>query len=219
MPFIGRKNVMASWERLFEYNKNVEIPRVSQGVLHIAGNKAWLVGSYEAALTRKTGEYAHLPDVLTTEVFEKRANIWYLIHYHGSIGPLAHSHTVQAGFPVVGASVEPSRTINIEASEMTFGVQKIQAKAGEVLRFVVTNKGQLRHEFALGTPEEHEQMRAMMRQMPEMVHNTDNVVTVEPGETKTLTWRVPDDGSITEFSCDIPGHSESGMTGTIEVSK
>jgi uncharacterized cupredoxin-like copper-binding protein len=101
---------------------------------------------------------------------------------------------------------------------MTYGMQKIQVKPGEIIRFVVINKGQLRHEFALGSQEEHLQMRAMMRQMPNMVHDSDTVITIEPGETKELVWRAPDDPNV-EFSCNIPGHAESGMTGTFELVK
>ena len=222
-PFIGRGNVMNSWIRLFEYNKNIEIPRVSQSTVHVLGDRAWLVGSFEAGLTRQTGEFIHLADVLTTKIYEKRDDgTWYLIHYHGHIGPLAHTHDPQAGLPGLESGVAslppPSRTIEIEASEMTFGVENIQAKPGEVLRFVITNKGHLRHEFALGSPEEHEQMRVMMRMMPNMVHNTDTTVTVEPGETKVLTWRVPENAEV-EFSCNIPGHSEGGMKGTVEITE
>ena len=212
---------MKSWQQVFDYNKGIQIPRVTQGMVHVAGNRAWIVGSYEAGLTRRTGEFVHLADVLTTKVFEKRGNDWYVIHYHGHVGPLAHTHG--AGLPgFEGASslqsAQPTRTVNIEATEMTFGVDKIRAKPGEVIRFVVTNKGQLRHEFSLGTPEEQENMRAMMRQMPDMIHNTDTVVSIEPGETKTLTWVVPRDAT-TEFSCNIPGHSEGGMRGMIDLEK
>ena len=221
VPFMGRADVMKSWQQVFDYNKGIQIPRVTQGMVHVAGNRAWIVGSYEAGLTRRTGEFVHLADVLTTKVFEKRGNDWYVIHYHGHVGPLAHTHG--AGLPgFEGASslqsAQPTRTVNIEATEMTFGVDKIRAKPGEVIRFVVTNKGQLRHEFSLGTPEEQENMRAMMRQMPDMIHNTDTIVSIEPGETKTLTWVVPRDAT-TEFSCNIPGHSEGGMRGMIDLEK
>jgi uncharacterized cupredoxin-like copper-binding protein/ketosteroid isomerase-like protein len=221
VPFIGRANVMKSWQQLFDFNKNVQIPRVTQGMVHVAGEKAWIVGSFEAGLTRQTGEFVHLAEVLTTKVFEKRGNEWFVIHYHGHIGPLAHTHGPGLpGFEGAGPiqSAQPTRTINIEASEMSFGVDKIRVRPGEIIQFVVTNKGQLRHEFSLGTPEEQENMRAMMRQMPDMIHNTDTVVSIEPGETKTLNFAVPKDAT-TEFSCNIPGHSEGGMRGMIEVEK
>jgi len=219
IPFMGRDNVMASWERLFDYNKTIQIPPVSQSTIHLAGNKAWLVGSYQAGLTRKSGEYVHLPDVLVTKLFEKENGTWRLVHYHAHIGPLAHGHGPQeaSGADSLG-SLKPTRTIELEAKEMTFGVDKLQVKPGEVIRFVVTNKGTVRHEFALGRLEEHLQMRAMMRQMPDMIHNSDSVITLEPGETKELIWRVPDDPNF-EFSCNIPGHAESGMTGTLELEK
>ena len=50
----------------------------------------------------------------------------------------------------------------------------------------------------------------MMRQMPRMVHEDPNTLTVEPGDTKVLTWRFEGDDPVV-FACNIPGHSEAGM--------
>src|SRR5262249_12175370 len=105
-------------------------------------------------------------------------------------------------------SLSPSRTITIDASEMTFGVDKIDVKPGEIIRFIVSNRGQVRHEFAIGTHDENAQMQTMMQQMPDMIHNSDSVVTVEPGEQKELIWRVSDKPDM-EFSCNIAGHAEA----------
>jgi hypothetical protein len=37
-----------------------------------------------------------------------------------------------------------------------------------------------------------------------------------PGETKELVWQFTKPGSF-EFACNIPGHAEAGMAGTITV--
>lgn len=231
MPFMGRDNVMASWESLFRHNKAIEIPQAASAMVHVAGDKAWVIGSYQIGLTRRdTGEYMHLPRVLVTKLFQKEDGTWRLAHYHAHVGPLAHSHGGQNETPIWSvvpgsrsvasnnAPLSPTRTINIDASEMTFGVDKIDVKPGEIIRFIVTNKGEVRHEFAIGTHDENAQMQAMMQQMPDMVHNSDNIVTVEPGQQKELIWRVPDKPDI-EFSCNIPGHAEAGMRGSFNLVK
>lgn len=217
-PFFGRANVMASWKALFDHNRGVQIPRTTQTMIHISGNKAWMVGSFEAALVRrKTGSYVHLPEVLVTKLFVKEAHDWKLSHYHAHIGPLAHSH---GQTPLLATAfnqeLAPTRTIELDATEMTFGVGEIEVRAGEVIRFVVRNSGEARHEFGLASPEENRLMQALMRLKPDMIHSGDRVVTIEPGETKELIWRVPEKIDV-EFSCNLLGHAEAGMRGTFKL--
>jgi uncharacterized cupredoxin-like copper-binding protein len=50
-----------------------------------------------------------------------------------------------------------------------------------------------------------------------MVHDDDNVVTIEPGETKEIIWKFGRDAAALknfEFACNIPGHWEGGMKGS-----
>lgn len=56
----------------------------------------------------------------------------------------------------------------------------------------------------------------MMREMPDMVHEEPNVVTVKPRETKELIWKFGKDTDV-EFACNIPGHYEGGMKGAFRV--
>ena len=82
-------------------------------------------------------------------------------------------------------------------------------KQGDVVRFVVTNRGNLRHEFSIGDADEQKAHAEMMRQMPNMMHNDGNTVTLEAGETKELVWQF--EGDTVVFACNIPGHFEAGM--------
>ena len=52
-----------------------------------------------------------------------------------------------------------------------------------------------------------------MRNMPEMIHQDPNAVTVEPGETRELVWRFDGEQPVV-FACNIPGHAEAGMVST-----
>lgn len=45
-----------------------------------------------------------------------------------------------------------------------------------------------------------------------MVHDDPNAVFVQPGETKELIWRF-DRVQNLQFACNVPGHSQAGMTG------
>jgi uncharacterized cupredoxin-like copper-binding protein len=137
-------------------------------------------------------------------------------HSHGPAmhGGQAHGATHTDGRP--GRPEDVKRTVRIEASDNAFNLKQIQVRAGETIRFVVTNAGQSTHEFAIADPKEHEEHRAMMRQMPGMMHDEPNVLTVEPGETKELLWRFGKDANV-EFACNIRGHAEDGMTGAFRV--
>lgn len=46
--------------------------------------------------------------------------------------------------------------------------------------------------------------------------DTDNAVSVGPGETKQVTWRFTDPGEVM-FGCHELGHYDGGMVGTISV--
>ena len=136
-------------------------------------------------------------------------------HTHEHAGA-AHGATGTDGGP--GKAAETHRTIRIEARDTAFNVKQIQVHVGETIRFVITNKGQIRHEFSIASPAEHAEHREMMQQMPDMVHEDPNVVTIEPGETKELVWKFGKDRDV-QFACDIPGHSEQGMVGTFRVAQ
>jgi uncharacterized cupredoxin-like copper-binding protein len=125
-----------------------------------------------------------------------------------------HGATSTDGGP--GKPEDVKRTVRVEATDDAFNVKQIQVKAGETVRFAITNAGYDRHEFAIASPEENEAHRAMMRQMPNMKHDDPNVVTVEPGETREVIWRFGKDRNI-EFSCNIKDHAENGMRGAFRV--
>jgi len=127
-----------------------------------------------------------------------------------------------------GESSKATRTIGIEASEIMFNMTALKVGAGETVRFVVSNKGEQPHEFTIGDGTYQELARQMMTHMTEMgmdasssehtaLHESaGNTVTLGVGETKEIVWTFTKAGAF-EFSCNIPGHSEVGMKGAIEV--
>jgi uncharacterized cupredoxin-like copper-binding protein len=133
---------------------------------------------------------------------------------HDPIALAAHDD-----LPGAGTDGEPGdasaiwRTIRIEAGDMFFKPRSIPIRPGETVRLVIFNSGKLRHEFVIASHAEHLEHRAMMRRMPDMTMGGEpNAVTVDPGQSKELVWKFGNDPKV-EFSCDIPGHADAGMTG------
>ncbi|MBV1919433.1 MAG: hypothetical protein KUG73_02025, partial [Pseudomonadales bacterium] len=95
-------------------------------------------------------------------------------------------------------------------------------KAGDVVTFIITNEGQIPHEFSIGDKREQDAHRKMMQKMPDMVHEDGNTITVKPGETKKLTWNFSGTvkgSSEVVFACNVPGHFEAGMFHKMIISK
>ena len=111
---------------------------------------------------------------------------------------------------------EAARRVEVTTPDaMTFEPSRINASAGETLTFVVTNAGQAVHEFTLGDAAmQQEHARAMAHIPAGMAHATPNSITLQPGETKQLTWRFGDTATF-EYGCHIPGHHQAGMRGQI----
>jgi uncharacterized cupredoxin-like copper-binding protein len=140
--------------------------------------------------------------------------------FAGPGGP-GHSHdhgSFSAGEP--GNPKRPARTVLVTMREgdgkMMFVPERLEVKRGEQIRFVLTNVGELDHEFVLATTEENLKHAEEMKKNPEMEHDDPNAKTVAPKKKKELVWRFTKAGQF-EYGCLIPGHREAGMTGTIIV--
>jgi uncharacterized cupredoxin-like copper-binding protein len=155
--------------------------------------------------------------VITLAVF---AALWGA-NVQAAEGPPGHIHghgaaTQTDGQP--GKAADVKRVVQVDALDATYNVKTIQVRAGETIKFVVTNRSKIDHEFAIASPKEHAEHREMMKQMPDMKHEEPNVVTVKPGETKELIWKFGRDANV-EFACNIPGHWEGGMKGMFRVTR
>jgi uncharacterized cupredoxin-like copper-binding protein len=160
-------------------------------------------------------------------------------HDHGSMPGMTGDMTDMMGemdrqmadtsaFGHKDSAAKATRTVEIEASDIKFDTAGLTFEAGETVRFVVVNNGEQPHEFTIGDADYQETARRMMTHMTEMgmdpvapehaaMHApAGNTVTLDIGETKEIVWTFTKAGTF-EFSCNIPGHSEVGMKGTIAV--
>ncbi|MHB8405447.1 MAG: cupredoxin domain-containing protein [Gammaproteobacteria bacterium] len=140
-----------------------------------------------------------------------------------------HSAAFPFGHP--GEAWSVNRVVDIKAEDIFFDPKAVTVKAGETVKFVVTNTGKFPHEFVLGDKDEqaeHEKEMQAMQNMPmqgmdmksmggmNMMDNDSNGIMFKPGETRTLIWTFTRPGTI-EYACHEPGHYAAGMAGTITI--
>jgi uncharacterized cupredoxin-like copper-binding protein len=123
-----------------------------------------------------------------------------------------------------------ARVIEVVASDNEFSLKSLQVRDGETVRFIIRNEGLDPHEFLIGTAPEHAEHRQMMKAMMEqqkkgghahampMMEAHESGVSVQPGKTETFVWTFARRSNL-EFACDIPGHYEDGMHGSITFSR
>lgn len=115
-----------------------------------------------------------------------------------------------------GKRADAKRVVRVEVRDRDYNLRQIQVRPGETVRFVIVNRSSIRHEFGIARHADHVEHRKMMEKLPDMVHDDDDVVTLEPGETKEIVWRFgthKDALKDLEFACNIPGHAAQGMQG------
>ncbi len=137
---------------------------------------------------------------------------------------LAHggSHGTNSTSGEPGDPKKATRTVKLDASEYAFSEQALSFKAGETVKFVVSNKGKLKHELTIGDAAEQAAHAAEMSTMSDMKHDEGshempaNSIHIAPGETRELVWKFSKPGKLL-FACNYPGHSDLGMQGRIAV--
>lgn len=132
--------------------------------------------------------------------------VWGLIDI-GSI-PMAKPIAIsqQAAPPL------PAGAISLDATLTEFKIQLSQSSvlAGKPIRFNITNKGAIEHDFVI------EKVGA--KGVPLSAGANDAMLVVGPGLTGYLDWTFADAGEF-QIGCHIPGHFEAGMVTKITVTK
>ncbi|MFL9878947.1 cupredoxin family protein [Herbaspirillum rhizosphaerae] len=136
-----------------------------------------------------------------------------------TMGSTSHHHAEHTddmvGQPGVAGKV--TRTIKVDMSDnMRFTPEKLQVKAGDTIRFVVSNSGKIKHEMVFGTDAQLKSHYAAMLKNPEMEHADDNQISLAPGKSGELIWQFTQAGTA-NFACLQPGHYDAGMKGNVTV--
>ena len=138
-----------------------------------------------------------------------------------------------------GKLSEVTRTIEIKMYDNYFEPKEIKIKKGETIKFVISNNGELVHEFNIATKEMHikhqpemmkmveneilfpdkidmEKMKEMAKKDHSMAHSHSNSVLLEPNEIGELIWKFSTNANL-EGACNVPGHYEVGMVADIKI--
>jgi plastocyanin len=90
--------------------------------------------------------------------------------------------------------------IDMEMGEMYFDPDSVSADAGTSLTINFDNVGNQLHDFTIDD-----------------LNGEEVEIDVPSGEQDSLTLQMPDEPGEYTFYCDIPGHREAGMEGTLTV--
>lgn len=160
-------------------------------------------------------------------------------HMKGGHSDEKGDHGHKLDFGEAGKASEVSRTIDVVMKENFYTPEKIDVTAGETIRFKIVNKGELVHEFNIGTADMHAAHQKEMEMMVEhgvleadkinhkmmkmdmgggktMEHNDPNSVLLEPGKSGEVIWKFTKAMEL-EFACNVPGHYDAGMMGEMHI--
>ncbi len=135
-------------------------------------------------------------------------------------GGAGHSHAAETAYGKPGDPKKPARLVQVVMSErdgkMLFIPDRIEVRRGEQIRFALRNNGEIDHEIVVATLEDNLKHAEEMKKNPDMEHDDPNAKRLAPKKTGEIVWHFTKAGEF-DFSCLIPGHRESGMTGKVIV--
>ena len=138
-----------------------------------------------------------------------------------------------------GKLSEVNRTVEIKMYDNYFEPNEIKITKGETIKFIVSNYGELVHEFNIATKEMHIKHQPEMMKMVEnqilladkidkkkmkelakkdhsMAHSHSNSVLLEPNKIGEIIWKFNTNANL-EVACNVPGHYEAGMIASINL--
>jgi uncharacterized cupredoxin-like copper-binding protein len=197
----------------------------------------------------KLSQHSSLKEILITATFAFVAIIFIeKTEVIAASGEAGHGHGKndeghQGGMDPIGEpgkASEVNRTITIVMKDNFYEPKIVSVKLGETILFKIVNKGDVLHEFGIGTAPMHKAHQKEMAAMMEheiievdrinhekmkmdgggsghaMKHDDPNSILLEPGKSGKIIWKFTQQKKL-EFACNIPGHYESGMMGPIQI--
>jgi uncharacterized cupredoxin-like copper-binding protein len=124
----------------------------------------------------------------------------------------------RAGFGMLGDPSQVTRTLRLSVGdEPRFDLSAASVHAGETVEVVVHNQGRGQHEVVLGDSAHQAEYERILAAMPNARHQHDNVLSVGPGETRSMVWRFGN-APLVELACHMQGHYAAGMKVQVRVS-
>jgi uncharacterized cupredoxin-like copper-binding protein len=163
--------------------------------------------------------YKLMPALFATAVLASASAIYGVAASMQASAHTGHADpSFAAGEP--GDAKQPFRTVEIVMTDgpgtMAYKPERIEAKKGEQIRFVLKNIGQVDHEFLLDSFKNNAKHKLEMEKDPQMGHEEANGARLKPNSSKEILWSFTQAGTF-EFACLLPGHYETGMKGVVVV--
>jgi uncharacterized cupredoxin-like copper-binding protein len=117
--------------------------------------------------------------------------------------------------PAVAPAGE-DRTIEVEMRDIAFAPTTVDVQAGEKVRFVFKNTGQVTHDAFIGDQAAQDAHEREMREGHGDHGKGSNAVTVAPGKTAQLVYTFDRTGQLL-LGCHQPGHYTGGMKAAINI--
>lgn len=120
------------------------------------------------------------------------------------------------------AGDDATRTVEVNMVDIAFEPDTLEVAAGETVRFVFANTGDVAHDAFIGDEAAQAGHEQEMRQADSDEHDgahdddAEDAVTVEPGDSGELTYTFAGAGTL-EIGCHQEGHYDAGMKITVEV--
>jgi uncharacterized cupredoxin-like copper-binding protein len=96
-----------------------------------------------------------------------------------------------------GSAAASGREITIKAVDIKYDTTTLSAKVGETLTITLENDGALEHSFVI------DELNVKIEH-------------VQPGQKGSATFTLTSPGTYTYY-CDVPGHRQAKMVGTLTV--
>ena len=160
-----------------------------------------------------------------------------------------HAHGSGSLIGEPAKAVGTTRTVQVKLADTLYEPKTIKVRAGETVRFQLTNTGELLHEFNIGTAVMHAEHQKEMQAMMEagmltatgMNHDMSKMDHSKMDHSKSGTpmpMKHDDPNSVLvgpgekkelvwkfskatelQFACNLPGHYEAGMVGEFEFGR
>ncbi|WP_188453353.1 cupredoxin domain-containing protein [Virgibacillus oceani] len=132
---------------------------------------------------------------------------------YNQLGPLVSASNMSNDTNHQHNGMNPTNLV-IKADEFSFTPNRIEVAAGESLTVVLDNIGEVEHDLEIiGIKVENVKSSSLHDHQGN--HNQIHVHS-KPGKKQEITFTPTTPGTY-RYTCTIPGHAESGMTGMIEV--
>ncbi len=105
-----------------------------------------------------------------------------------------------------------STSIKVDTSEFKFNPANVTVPAGASVSLTLTNSGTVQHTWVILKSGVNVTTASGLD--PNSIYFTSKV---DPGQTANFTFTAPSTPGDYEIICDLPGHLEGGMKGTLTV--